>query len=102
MKDINYMKFGNTRLDLLDDGISIDEGLSLTFKSENHTVEQLSELFSNLEDGPIIYGCIDQGYGKETDEFIAGHYSQYTLLDSIIDNENGTYTVKLAIPIEGA
>lgn len=96
IKNVFYLKFDDARLNLLDDGIDVDcNQIKLTFVDEGYSVDILESLFSNLTEGLTIYSCILQEDGTETDEFIGGYYNQYTLLDSIINNENGTYTIKL-------
>lgn len=95
-RDIYYLKFGETRFDLTDDGISLNDNISLTFKNDNYTEAELKSLFSNIKEGITIYGCILQDDGTETDEFIASHYDQYSTLQSITyDNDQDLYTVKL-------
>ena len=95
-RDIYYLKFGETRLDLTDDGISLNDNISLTFKNNNYESEEIQSLFSNLEDGITIYGCILQDDGTETDEFLSSHYDQYSRLSSVeYDGDLNLYTVVL-------
>lgn len=95
-RDIYYLKFGETRLDLTDDGISLNDNISLTFKNDNYTEAELESLFSNIKEGITIYGCILQDDETETDEFIASHYDQYPILESIdYNDEDDLYTVRL-------
>lgn len=101
-KNIFYLKLNDEKVYLTDDGININEGLYLTFRNDGYTIEDIQSLFSGIAEGITIHGCILQDDGTETDEFIASHYDQYPILQSIThDNDQDLYTVRLVTePIE--
>ena len=97
-KNIYYLKLNGNRINLTDDGIDINDALSLTFKKENYEFNELLTIFSNLNDIEI-FGCIVQDNGDETDEFVSAYYENYSVLLSLEYNINDdTYTVKLSAP----
>lgn len=99
-KNIYYLKLKGNRINLTDNGIDINDALSLTFVNNNYNFDRLLSIFSELN-GIEIFGCIVQDNGDETDEFVSAYFENYTILSSLEYNlENDTYTVKLTAPNE--
>lgn len=99
MKDKNYLKLKGTKLNLLNDGVNVNDVLSLTFYGEKNSFDAVKTLFSDIEKGIEVYGAILQDDGKETDEFTAAFYDNYVILVSITYNiDSDTYTVKMRTP----
>ena len=77
-----YLKINNHRYNLTDDGVNAEEAkLTLKFPSEE-TFLTIKDDFSNLKE-IVIYGCIVQEDGRETDEYIAQYFDKTTKLQSI-------------------
>ena len=96
-----YLKLPD-RLNLTDDGISMPDNkrLILSFKRDNKEIDAIKSLFSNIE-SITVYGCVVQDDGKETDEFVANYFEQYTMLKGIeYDVAEDLYKVTLTIPDE--
>lgn len=99
-KNIYYLKLKGNRINLTDNGIDINDALSLTFVNNDYNFDRLLSIFSELN-GIEIFGCIVQDNGDETDEFVSAYFENYTILSSLEYNlENDTYTVKLTAPNE--
>lgn len=96
-KNINYLKINDERINLTDDGISYNDGLSLTFYNNDYDENHLISIFSSFQDNIIIiYSCIVQDDGTETDEFISCRENVYIIYNSInYDSENDTFTITL-------
>lgn len=73
----------DVRLNLIDNGISVpEEGiLELSFYGANKNFETIREIFSDIDSGITVYGCIVQDSdGRETDEFVSTYFENYIIL----------------------
>ena len=63
-----YIRIGNARYNLLDDGVDVETNkLCLSIKKENHSFDSIKDDFINVRDISIL-SCLVQEDGRETDE----------------------------------
>ena len=100
-----YLKLNGTRLDIYEDaegGVDSreEQKLGLSIVNDNYSMEQMIEMFSNL-DSITIYGCVVQEDGRETDEYVAKYFEGYSVLNSVTyELQNDYYKIWLAKPTE--
>ena len=98
-EDMLYLKINEVRYNLLDNGVEPSElQLNLHIINDNYEFDYLTEVFSNLDE-IIIYSCIVQDDGRETDEYIVQEFPQFTELRAIgYDLKTDIYTLEMVEP----
>ena len=106
---MNYLKLNNERINLVGDMVICDgQRLRFFISSENMTINDIKEKFSNNEDF-IVYDCVthkekdEEGneITVETDEYIATTFSGFTRIVSIsYDNELDMFEIVLVSPMD--
>lgn len=99
---MHYIKHEKAdRFNLLDNGVDIGNGdmLKLSIHSDKHDFKEIKDFFSSIEDEIVVYGCIVQDDGRETDEFVSTVIPNFTELKSIEYNSiEEAYIVSLISP----
>lgn len=107
--NMNYLKLNNERINLVGDMMVCDgQRLRFYISSENITITDIKEKFSNNEDF-IVYDCVihkeKDNKGNEitveSDEYIATIFSGFTRIVSInYDNELDMFEIVLISPMD--
>lgn len=97
-----YIKDGDEKYVLIPNGINtpLVNSLELSFLADNKSFDTVKESFSDKEE-IIVYVCIVQEDGRETDETVSNIFTGYTFLQRLeYDLENDIYKLTLIIPDE--
>ena len=98
-----YLKIDNKKMYLTPDGVDTPEDkiLKLSFYNNDLFIfDDISKMFSNLKE-IIVYMCIIQDDGTETDEMISNVFTEYTKMKGInYDIDRDSWQVIMTIPDE--
>ncbi|MBO7450463.1 MAG: hypothetical protein J6U54_08835 [Clostridiales bacterium] len=96
-----YIKENNTKYILTNNGVDVADGnwLKLKIYAEGHTFGEVQKVFSSITEDIVIYTCIVQPDGRETDENISTVIPSFTVLKEIaFDAIENVYAIKLISP----
>lgn len=96
-----YIKNGNTKYVLTNDGVDIGDGdrLKLKIVDNNYPFTEIQDIFSSIENEITVYTCIIQEDGRETDEQVSTVIPTFTVLKEITyDIVDHLYSIILISP----